>query len=266
MIQKQKETPCQILFHGIHGSRGVHNAEHYRIGLRARFGIHMFKYHVVLMIGKTRLLVPHYTATTCTALCRILSADTIECRTLFIKTYPNTGLAVSFALAHPISHNLAQNLSLHIGEFEIFKYKVQNLLKRHIRLIIINARLIPRLVFSCSLCLTISLANYLTRLGITIALPYPRRIVSIDKPILFDATNRHLDNLFTVTADDRLIIENLMQIVLDRPSDFFPMPSSVASASITSQSFIFCILTENSGLHIYLIFSFQAYTSSIFLS
>ncbi len=102
LIQQKKEAPRQIFFHGIHGTRGIHDAEHDGVGLRAGISNGMMVAQVVLVEGKapgercSRLLFER----------RLLALHPGASRTLFVQTNSNTLAAKTLLAEKPLDLDL----------------------------------------------------------------------------------------------------------------------------------------------------------------
>ena len=73
-----------------------------------------------------------------------------------------------------------------------------------------------------------ALADDISRFGLAIpALANSRRVVAIDKAVFLDAANRHLDDAMFVLADDRLLGNDIADVVAYRFADFLPVAQPV---------------------------------------
>jgi hypothetical protein len=71
-------------------------------------------------------------------------------------------------------------------------------------------------------------------LGSVAAFAYPWRILAINETVFFDAANGHFDDAVSIFADDRLLGNNVCDVIADRFPNLLPMPQPIAGAAVAA--------------------------------
>jgi hypothetical protein len=78
----------------------------------------------------------------------------------------------------------------------------------------------------------LAFADHLARLSSGPALADAGGVLAVDEAVLFDAADRDLDDTVPVFADDRLLGDDVGDVMADRLVDFFPVAQPVSGAAV----------------------------------
>src|SRR5262249_60129718 len=92
-------------------------------------------------------------------------------------------------------------------------------------------RLVPGLVLA-ALALLLHLADDLAVLRVAVALADAGDVVTVDELVLADAADRDLDDLLAVLPDDRLLRDDVGDVVADGLADLQAVPGPVTGGAI----------------------------------
>src|SRR5205823_8399095 len=91
---------------------------------------------------------------------------------------------------------------------------------------------IARLVLA--LAVLLGLADDLSALRLAVALADAGNIVAVDELVFADAADRDLDDLPPILPDDRLLGDDVGDVVADRLADFQAVPRPIAGGAIAA--------------------------------
>src|SRR5262249_5193906 len=97
-----------------------------------------------------------------------------------------------------------------------------------------GAGAVAGLVLPVALRLALRLPDDLPALGAAVALADARRVVAVDEAVLLDAADRDLDDAIAALPDDRLLGDDVRDVVADGLAHLGPMPRPVAGRTIAS--------------------------------
>src|SRR5262249_56354526 len=104
------------------------------------------------------------------------------------------------------------------------------LLERDVGLVVVLTGLVARLVLA--LAGLTDLADDLPALGVAVALADAGRVLPVDELVLADAADRDLDDLLAVLPDDRLLRDDVGDVVADGLADLQAVPGPVTGGAI----------------------------------
>jgi hypothetical protein len=236
--QQEEEAAREVLLHAVHGARGVHDADHHRVGLLAGI-LHQALVGQILAPEREALLAVLGQRRGTRGRRRLggggrdLAPDARLGGAPAIEMHAHAGLAIALALGDALRHHLPEDLTLHVGELEILEHDLDQLLERDVGLVEVEARLVARA--PGTLAALRRLAYDLPGLGIALARADLSLIVAEHEPVLLDAADRHLDDPVLVPADDRLLGDDVGDVVANRLAQLLAMALPVAGAAVRAQ-------------------------------
>ena len=164
----------------------------------------------------------------------LLAPDARESRAFLIQAHADTFAPKAFLLKEFFHLHLAQPLSVNIGQFKILEHHLDELVEGNFGFIIIRARTIARLL-ACRF--VFAFADDLARLRLPVAaLADPGRVFAVDEAVFLHATDRHLDDVVFILADDGLLGDDVRDVVAHRFADFLAVAQPVAGAAVAALS------------------------------
>src|SRR5439155_26693966 len=119
-----------------------------------------------------------------------------------------------------------------VRELEVLEHDVDQLLERDVGLVVVAARLIARPVLA--LAVLLRLADDLPALRLAVALADAGDVVAVDELVLADAADRDLDDLPPILPDDRLLRDDVRDVLADRLADLQTVPRAVAGGAVAA--------------------------------
>src|SRR5919198_6615799 len=135
-----------------------------------------------------------------------------------VEADADADLPVALALGEAVGLDLAERLPLEVGELEVLEHDVDELLERDVGLVVVGARLVAGPVLAGPARL-LHLADDLAGLGVAGPLAHAGGVVAVDELVLADAADRDLDDLLAVLPDDRLLRDDVGDVVADGLAD-----------------------------------------------
>ena len=229
LVEQEEEAARQILLHRVHRARGVHDAQHHGVGLLAHVGDQMLEGQVVVVERETPLLVLG-----AVGLARRHHAlDPRPHRAALVEALANADLAVALALGGALGGDLAQALAFEVGELEVLEHQVDELVEADVGLVVVDARAVAGAV-RLALAVALLAADHLARLRLAVALADARGGVAVDEAILLDAADRDLDDAIAILPDDRLLGDDVGDVLADRLAHLVAVPGAVAGGAVAA--------------------------------
>src|SRR5262249_21300418 len=79
----------------------------------------------------------------------------------------------------------------------------------------------------------LGLPHHLAGLRVAVSLRDPRFVLAVDEAVFLDAAQRHLDHAVSVLSDDRLLGDDVRDVLADRFAHLLPMPEPVSGRTVT---------------------------------
>src|SRR2546426_347085 len=218
--EEEEEAARQVLLHGVHGARGVHDAHHDGVRLPLHVGHHVAVDQIVLVEGEAvrggrqhglgRRLEGVGVAA------RELPLHPLEDGAALVEADAEADRTVALALGEPVGLDLAEGLALQVRELQVLEHNVDQLLQRDVGLVVVAAGLVPGLVLA--LAGLLGLADHLAGLRLAVPLADARGVLAVDELVLADAADGDLDDLLAV-LHDRVVLLRLLLVPRARLGD-----------------------------------------------
>src|SRR3990172_5390409 len=226
LVEEKKETPRQVLFHGVHGARGVHDAKDHCIGLAPNVAHGMSLREIVLVKREaSRLKGDDFFS-----LGGLPALDPGAGCAPLVEADPDPFFPVALTFVLLLDFDFPQVFPLQIGQLEILEHDLDEFFQGDIGLIIIPPGLIPGAAVLPSL---FAFADDLTGLCLlAAALPDTGHVLPVDKAVLFHSTDGDFDDAVTVLADDRLLGDDVRDILPDSFVDLLAVAQAISRAAV----------------------------------
>src|SRR3989454_5037141 len=236
LVEEEEEAARQVLLHGVHGARGVHDAHHDGVRLPLHVGHHVAVDQIVLVEGEAvrggrqhglgrRLEGGGVTA-------RELPLHPLADGAALVEADADADRPVALVLGEPVGLDLAEGLALQVRELQVLEHNVDQLLQRDVGLVVVTAGLVPGLVLA--LAGLLGLADHLAGLRLAVPLADARGVLAVDELVLADAADGDLDDLLAVLPDDRLLRDDVRDVLADRLADLQTVASAIARRAVTA--------------------------------
>ncbi len=139
---------------------------------------------------------------------------------------------VALALGEPVGLDLAEGLALQVRELQVLEHNVDQLFQRDVGLVVVAAGLVAGLVLA--LAGLLRLADHLPGLRLAVPLADTGGVLAVDELVLADAADGDLDDLLAVLPDDRLLRDDVRDVLADRLADLEPVAGPVAGRAIAA--------------------------------
>src|SRR5213593_1248364 len=239
LVEQEEETARQVLLHGVHGPGGVHDAHHDGVRLLLHVGHHVAVDQVVVVKGEAlaggrkRSLDRFFGGDLgMGAAARELALHALADGAALVEADADADRPVALALGEPVGLDLAEGLALQVRELQVLEHNVDQLLQRDVGLVVVAAGLVPGLVLA--LAGLLGLADHLPGLRLAVPLADAGGVLAIDELVLADAADGDLDDLLAVLPDDRLLRDDVRDVLADRLADLEPVAGSVAGRAIAA--------------------------------
>src|SRR2546422_211286 len=239
LVEEEEEAARQVLLHGVHGPRGVHDAHDDGVRLPLHVGHHVAVDQVVLVEGEALAGGPERDlgrglegGLGVGVAARELPLDALADGAALVEADTDADLAVALALGEPVGLDLAQRLALQVRQLEVLEHDVDQLLQRDVGLVVVAAGLVAGPVLA--LAGLLRLADHLPGLRLAVSLADAGGVVAVDELVLADAADGDLDDLLAVLPDDRLLRDDVRDVLADRLADLESMPRSIPGRAVTA--------------------------------
>src|SRR5215471_1732963 len=153
-------------------------------------------------------------------------------RTFLIQTDADAFFPKALLTKLSLHLHLTQMLAVEVRQLQVLEHHFDKLVETDFGFIIIDARLISRLL---ALSAIFPFAYRLAGLNFSVAsLSHARHVLTIDKAVLLDAADRHLHDAILAFSDDGLFGDDIGDVVADGFADFLTMTQAVARAAVTA--------------------------------
>src|SRR5213593_1283626 len=239
LVEEEEEAARQVLLHGVHGPRGVHDARHDGVRLPLHVGHHVAVDQVVLVEGEALgggsergLGGDLEGGGGARVAARELPLHPLADGAALVEADADADRAVALALDEPVGLDLAEGLALQVRELQVLEHDVDQLLQGDVGLVVVAAGLVAGLVLA--LAGLLRPADHLPGLRLAVPLADTGGVLAIDELVLADAADGDLDDLLAVLPDDRLLRDDVRDVLADRLADLEPVAGPVAGRAIAA--------------------------------
>ena len=126
-----------------------------------------------------------------------------------------------------------QLLALEVGELQVLEHDVDELVERDLGLVVVDAGLLAGLAGLRPTGPVLAFGDDVAALGVLgRAFAHTRLVVAVEESILFDAADRDLDHAVAGAADDRLLGDDVGDVLANRGSNLLAVPKAIGRATI----------------------------------
>ena len=240
LVEQEEEAPGEVLLHRVHRAGRVHDADHDGVRLLLHVGDHVPVGEVVLVEREAPLGAAHGRHRGLSGVFPVapqarggeLAAHPLARRAPLVEPDADADGAIALALRDPVGFQLAQRLAFEVGQLEVLEHDVDQLLERDVGLVVVGAWLVPGLVLA--LAGLLGLADHLAVLRLAGALADAGDVVAVDELVFADAADRDLDDLVPVLPDDRLLRDDVGDVLADGLANLQAVTGAVARRAVTA--------------------------------
>src|SRR6184192_1502006 len=239
LVEEEEEAARQVLLHCVHGPRGVHDAHDDGVRLPLHVGHHVAVDQVVLVEGEALAGGPERDlgrglegGLGVGVAARELPLDALADGAALVEADTDADLAVALALGEPVGLDLAQRLALEVRQLEVLEHDVDQLFQRDVGLVVVASGLVAGLVLA--LAGMLRLADHLPGLRLAVPLADAGGVLAVDELVLADAADGDLDDLLAVLPDDRLLRDDVLDVLADRLADLQTVASAIARRAVAA--------------------------------